>query len=99
MLLDNNKENQILSNISSSPSDALCQMVISHRYLNISDKVCQAAMEELAKRRINGDQLDYETAIKEGLSKLPKLPKDGIKMSLNMNDLVSLIKNKVGIRK
>lgn len=78
---------EIKNNIPTFSSDKLCQFVICHRYLNYSKDLSILAMEELAKRRINGDNFDFESYIDKCLSELPAInitPID-VRLLFNMN--------------
>ncbi len=60
------------SKISSLPSEHLCEIIISNRYLGIFIEESILSMEELALRRINGNSFDYENFIEEKIKELPK---------------------------
>jgi len=64
---------EIIKNIPSYTSKKLCSMIVCDRYLGIDESMVLACMEELAKRRENGDDFDFESFIEQELSKLPKL--------------------------
>lgn len=66
-------ENEVLSNLDKYSSQKLSEMIITHRYFGFYPNIAVAAMEELSKRRCNGDNFDYEKHIEEGLNSLPKL--------------------------
>lgn len=51
----------------------LADMVIAYRYFHIEEKRAIEAMEELAKRRENGNSFDYEEYIRSNLVSLPEL--------------------------
>lgn len=49
----------------------LCEIIVADRYLGSLNKEAVMCMEELAKRRGDGDTFDYETFIETQLKKLP----------------------------
>ena len=59
-----------LENIPSSK--ALAATVVVYRSLGFAKDEARKAMAELARRKADGDEFDYETFIKEELDKLPK---------------------------
>jgi hypothetical protein len=65
------KESQMAS-IKTSPSDALAAHVVVYRALKINKDIAIACMKELAKRKEEGDDFDYETYIEEKLAEVPK---------------------------
>jgi hypothetical protein len=79
----------IKNNIKDYSSTQLCEMVVCDRYIGFGQEVSLYCMEELAKRRINGDPFDYEEFIETSLKELPvinfKLP--------NTSDIRSILKN------
>lgn len=65
--------NFIKNNIANFNSKKLCQIIVCNRYLNLNKELALLSMEELSKRRSNGDQFDFESYIEESLSELPAL--------------------------
>lgn len=65
--------NLIKKNIDQYNSQRLCEMVVCHRYLGLTPELSIICMEELAKRRVNGDVFDFENYIEIKLKELPKL--------------------------
>jgi hypothetical protein len=63
----------VKKNIPDSSSEKLCEMIVCDRYLGFGDKVAPYCMEELAKRRINGDTFDFEDYIEKSQKELPVL--------------------------
>lgn len=51
----------------------LCDIVITYRYLGMFKEYALSCMKELARRRTEGDDFDFETYIDAELSKLPKI--------------------------
>lgn len=56
----------------------LCEIIVCNRYLGFYREESILAMKELADRRINGDQFDFESNIETHLSEMPKLDFQGI---------------------
>lgn len=66
-------ENKNIENIKTFVSEKLADIVVLNRYLGIYEAISKSAMEELANRRINGDQFEYEKYISSNLEQLPKI--------------------------
>jgi hypothetical protein len=64
---------KVKSLIPSYTSEKLCEMVVVDRYFGISKDVTISCMEELAKRRVAGDDFQFEKYIDDSLQKLPVL--------------------------
>jgi len=81
---------ELKAKVLASPSDALCEIIVCDRYFGGYEKLAIACMEELGKRRINGENFDFETYIDNSLKDLPvidfKLPNisDAIKQMISM---------------
>lgn len=54
-------------------SKKLCDMIVCDRYFGFNQEIAVMCMEELAKRRINGDTFDFETCIEDSIKELPPL--------------------------
>ena len=78
--------NEINDNIPNQSSVKLADMIVCYRYLGLYKDASVLAMEELGKRRMNGDEFDYEQYIKEKIAELPKMDakKPGIGSILGM---------------
>lgn len=61
---------QIISN------NKLCEIIVANRYLGVMREEAIASMEELARRRVNGDEFKYESHIEQLLESLPKFNLD-----------------------
>jgi hypothetical protein len=68
-------------NIDKCSNNKLCEIIVAQRYLGIMKEEALVSMEELAKRRTNGDQFAYEKHIDELFETLPKL-------NLDLNSIV-----------
>lgn len=64
------------NNLMNFPSERLCEIVVSFRYLGILEQEAIIAMNELAHRRTEGEQLHYEEKIEEMLKSLPQVNMD-----------------------
>lgn len=74
--LDSSSEtdlNNLKCKITNYSSHKLCELIVCYRYLGFAKEIAIASMEELAKRRINGDQFDFESEIEKSLKDLPVL--------------------------
>jgi hypothetical protein len=54
-------------------SEKLCAMIVCDRYFGFGQEMTVACMQELAARRIGGDNFEFEKYIEEALAKLPPL--------------------------
>lgn len=77
-------EEKIIKLIPNYNDNKLADIVISFRHLGLFKNLFIAAMEELAKRRNEGNEFDYEKYIEDNLALLPKL-------DFKIPDLSSLI--------
>lgn len=82
----------IKDNITSYSSSKLADMIIAHRYLILSNELCEIAMGELSRRRMAGDDFDFEEYISLGLKGLPKI--NTASQNFGLTDIVSLLKGK-----
>lgn len=63
-------------NIPKTSNNKLCEIVVANRYLGVMREEAIMCMEELAKRRANGDNFDYENHIEQLIKTLPKIHLD-----------------------
>lgn len=63
-------------NIKSFSSEKLCEIIATFRYLGNMREQAIKCMEELALRRLAGDQFDFELKIKEILQLFPSFNLD-----------------------
>lgn len=82
----------VKTNMFGYDSKKLCHIIVSHRYLNMNKELAILAMEELSKRRQNGDDFNFEAFIEESINELPPL-------NFNMPDLRLLLSKISGIKK
>lgn len=54
-------------------SEALCEIIVCDRYFGSYNKLAIACMEELGRRRANGEVFDFESYIDNSLKDFPKL--------------------------
>ena len=66
-------EKEIKDQVPTFTSVKLCDLIILYRYLGLYKALYTASMEELAQRRINGDDFDFETYIDDNLKDLPEI--------------------------
>lgn len=83
---------QIKDKINSFSSEKLCAIIVCNRYLHSNEEAAILAMEELANRRKNGDNFQFESVIEEYYSKLPVL-------NTNSLDIRSVLNKFVGMKK
>jgi hypothetical protein len=68
----NNLE-EVKNKIPTFDSEKLCQIIVCDRYLNFNRELAILAMEELSKRRQQGDIFNFESVIEKSLSELPQI--------------------------
>lgn len=73
-----------LINVSNLSSEVLAARIVTYRILGIDKELAKIAMQELAKRRQNGDQFEYETWIQDQIFKMPKMDEKNISSVLNL---------------
>lgn len=66
-------DEQMCEKIDSFESENLANIIISYKYLGLHKKVVPFAMQELAKRRANGENFNFEEHIDSGLKDLPSI--------------------------
>ena len=76
-------EKEIIKQVIDFSSEKLADIIVMHRYLGLYPTLSIAAMTELAARRAQGEQFNYEEYIIKHLSALPKL-------IINMNNVSNL---------
>jgi hypothetical protein len=64
---------KVKTNIPTFSSVKLCEMIVCHRYFGSYKEISILCMEELARRRIAGDNYNFEDYIEESLKQLPPL--------------------------
>lgn len=64
--------NKIELNISTYSSEKLCEIIVCDRYFKSYKDLSIKCMKELAKRRDDGDEFDFECYIEKSLSEMPK---------------------------
>jgi len=65
--------NQIKQNLPSYSSQKLCEMIVCDRYFGFGEKIDIPCMEELARRRVAGDNFNFEQYINDCFKELPVL--------------------------
>ena len=85
-----------IKRISESDSKFLASQVIIYKSLGMNREFALACMQELARRKLAGDDFDYQSFISEELDKLPKIQNlSGFKGSFGIvsDSLQSLLAN------
>ena len=85
-------EEEIIKLLPQYSSTKLADMIIVHRYFGLFKTAFGVAMDELSRRRINGDSFDYEKYVEDNLNSLPKL-------DFQVGDIFSLISSIKGKKK
>lgn len=73
-------EEEILAKLPEFKNVKLADIIVAHRYLGVCKALYIPCMEELAKRRIAGDNWDFEKYIDEQIAQMPKI-------SFNLTDV------------
>ena len=63
----------IKKNMDKHTTKSLCDIIVCDRYISFNKDLRVLCMEELAKRRLNGDEFQYEEYIETTLNELPKI--------------------------
>jgi len=64
---------KIRGNLPAYTSEKLCEMIVCDRYFGMDKQISVMCMQELATRRIAGNQFTFEKYIEEAFGKLPTL--------------------------
>ena len=67
---------ELFNNIGGFSNEKLCEIIVSARYLGILKDEAIGCMQELASRRTNGSDFNFETKIEELAATLPKINLD-----------------------
>lgn len=65
--------NKIRESISEYKSEKLCEMIVCDRYFGLEEQISPICMEELARRRAEGDTFEFEKYVEKVYSELPVL--------------------------
>lgn len=65
--------NKLKDNISQYSSEKLCELIVCDRYFGCYKEIAIVCMEELARRRLAGDEYVFEDYIEKAYNTLPKL--------------------------
>lgn len=76
-------------NIPTYSSKKLCEMIVCDRYFGCYKEMALLCMEELANRRILGDNFNFEEFINNSMSDLPPL-------NFQIPDLGSILRGLIG---
>lgn len=64
---------EIDKNIPSFSNEKLCEMIVCDRYFGLGKTISVICMQELSKRRVDGDVFDFESYIDLAQKELPVL--------------------------
>lgn len=64
---------KVKANIPSYSSEKLCEMIVCDRYFSFSPEMGVLCMQELATRRVAGNEFAFENYIEQVYSQLPKI--------------------------
>lgn len=88
---------ELQDSIKKAESKDLAAQVVIYRALKLRKEIATLCMQELALRRKNGEDFDYESWIDEKVAELPK-PK-GLNLVNTSHQLVSAQKSILGSKK
>ena len=71
MLITDGYKEEFTQNLKSFTVKKLCEIIVTARYLGSMKDEAIFCMEELARRRAEGDTFDYESFIDSEMKKLP----------------------------
>jgi len=84
--------NKMRAKIPTFTSEKLSEMIVVERYIGFHPDVSVMAMEELARRREEGDPFPFEDYIQKSFNSLPQL-------NFNLLDLRSVLLNAINTNK
>jgi hypothetical protein len=64
---------EVRAHVPEYTNEKLCDMIVCDRYFGFEESIYVICMEELSKRRTNGDMFDFETYIDLAQKELPVL--------------------------
>lgn len=73
MLITDGYKEEFEQNLKSFPVKKLCEIIVTARYLGSMKTEAISCMEELARRRSEGETFDYESFIETEVKKLPNI--------------------------
>lgn len=77
-------------------SKALCAQVVLYRSLAISKQIALICMDELSRRRKDGEEFNYEEYIETELKKIPEIKPTDLKAIPGMLNIKALSKMIIG---
>lgn len=80
------EQKELNETISSMSSQALAAHIVAYKFLGINRNIALACMQEIANRKNQGDQFDYDDFIAQELEKLPK------PQTMDHNSILSIFK-------
>lgn len=70
---DIKSEQELIDDVPEADSKVLAAQVVVYRTLGINKDLAKACMEELAARRKNGEEFNYEDYIDEKVAEIPQM--------------------------
>lgn len=64
---------QVIALLPKYSNQKLCEMIVCDRYFGFEHKISTVCMEELAKRRLSGDNFNFEMYIDQVTKEMPVL--------------------------
>ena len=89
LLLDLDK---VRANVPIFSTNKLCEMIVAYRYLNFSEESAIICMQELGKRRAEGDDTKFEDIINNMQKELPPLEFQVPSMKSALSQLTNIFK-------
>lgn len=63
----------VVDDLKNYSTQKICNLIVCDRYLSLNKEIRVVCMEELAKRRLAGEQFEFEKYIEETLESLPEI--------------------------
>jgi hypothetical protein len=83
---------KVKENLPKFSSEKICEMIVCDRYFGLEQKISSICMEELSKRRLAGDNFDFESYIEKVHGELPEL-------DLSVSDIRTVLQKAINMRK
>jgi hypothetical protein len=80
---------EVIANLSQYSIVKLCDIVICDRYLGFNNELGIACMEELGRRRANGETFNFEEYIDKEYNDLPKIEATMPDLKTALNQVIS----------
>ncbi len=87
---------KVRDSVPNCTSEKLCEMIVCERYLSFGEKVSPICMEELVRRRVAGDDFDFESYIDQAHKKLPVINLNpNLDLQKNLKQAMEAVKGKI----